>query len=187
MRVSFADYICVRNGAEMIKEAVPGTTLADNGSSSYIARLKRIKPNMKVDLLVCQLSTNDAWTSSSLGELSGRKEPDEYDTSSLAGAIEFIIVYTQKTWGCPVVFYTSPRFISERYGQMVNLLNRACDLWQISLIDMWNDEKFCALSEDQQKLYKADDIHPTQAGYLEWWTPYMEPVLCNVLEKKQEY
>lgn len=38
--VSFADFIARRNGCEAIKEAVSGTTLVDNGSDSYVSRLK---------------------------------------------------------------------------------------------------------------------------------------------------
>jgi lysophospholipase L1-like esterase len=57
--VSFADIICERNGYEMIKEAVSGTTLVDEDGSSYVSRLKRIEEE-NVDLFICQLSTNDA-------------------------------------------------------------------------------------------------------------------------------
>lgn len=38
--VSFADYIAVRNGCSITKEAVSSTTLVDNGNSSYISRIK---------------------------------------------------------------------------------------------------------------------------------------------------
>ena len=34
--VSFADIICERNGYEMVKEAVSGTTLVDEDDSSYV-------------------------------------------------------------------------------------------------------------------------------------------------------
>ena len=27
----------------------------------------------------------------------------------------------------------------------------------------------------------ANGIHPTQAGYLEWWTPFMEDYLIHYL------
>ena len=56
--ISFADIICEKNGYEMIKEAVSGTTLVDEDDSSYVSRLRRIKAD-RVDLFICQLSTND--------------------------------------------------------------------------------------------------------------------------------
>ena len=40
--VSFADIICEKNGYEMIKEAVSGTTLVDSEELSYISRLWKI-------------------------------------------------------------------------------------------------------------------------------------------------
>ena len=42
------------------------------------------------------------------------------------------------------------------------------------LIDLYSDEAFNAISEDERALYMEDNIHPTRAGYLLWWTPRME-------------
>lgn len=172
--VSFVEYIAARNGAVMTKEAVSGTTLVDNGTDSYIARMKRIDRDMDVDIFVCQLSTNDATQKKPLGEIS---KDGRYDTSTVAGAIEFIISFARDTWNCPVIFYTNPRYSSEAYGDMVELLNRIAEKWEISVIDMWNDPDFNSITDEQRSLYLADPIHPTQAGYLEWWTPYMETAL----------
>ena len=40
--VSFADYIEKRDGCEMIKSAVSGTTLVESGIDSYVSRLKKL-------------------------------------------------------------------------------------------------------------------------------------------------
>lgn len=47
MDVSFVDYISYRNGCEYVKEAVSGTTLVDNGKTSYIQRMKIISVQMR--------------------------------------------------------------------------------------------------------------------------------------------
>lgn len=180
MGMSFPDYIALRNGCTFTKEAVPGTTLADGSSNSYIPRMKRLDRNRQVDLFVCQLSTNDTWQNKPLGAVS---EDGNYDTSTVAGAIEFIISYARDTWGCPVVFYTNPPFEDEKYPEMVALLLEIADKWDITVIDMWSDEGFNAITKEQHTLYMADHIHPTRAGYLEWWTPYMEPVLYTALKE----
>ena len=39
------------------------------------------------------------------------------------------------------------------------------------------------LSEKEYEVYMADPVHPTQAGYLEWWTPKMEEYLYQFLER----
>ena len=179
--VSFAEYIAARNDCVSVKEAVSGTTLTD-GPSSYIRRLKKLE-NPQADLFVCQLSTNDASQNKPLGTVSGSGKASDFDTSTVAGAIEYIIVYARETWNCPVVFYTNPRYDSPAYGRMVELLYRASEKWGITVIDMWNDRDFNAITEEQRALYMADSIHPTQAGYLEWWTPMMERTLYRVMEK----
>ena len=175
--VSFADYIAARHGCEIIKEAVSGTTLVDSGVSSYVARLKKLKTK-NVDLFVCQLSTNDANQNRPLGAIS---VDGNYDTSTVAGAIEFIIDYAKETWSCPVVFYTNPRFNSESYAAMVRLLQEIAEKHEIAVIDMWNDVNFNAVSDEQRALYMSDPIHPTQAGYHEWWTPFMEKALLEMV------
>lgn len=177
--VSFADYIGARNNCEIIKEAVSGTTLVDNGQSSYISRLKKMDKDATVDLFVCQLSTNDATQKKSLGNVSESMDWADFDTSTVAGAIEYIIAYAKQTWNCPVLFYTNPQYDSEQYEAMVDLLQQISEKWDITVIDMWNDAEFNVLTEEQRALYMADGIHPTQAGYLEWWTPYIEKYLIE--------
>lgn len=180
--VSFADYIGVRNGCTITKEAVSGTTLVDSGPDSYISRLKKLDTDMAADLFVCQLSTNDATQKKPLGTVNESHDRDAFDTSTVAGAIEYIISYAKETWGCPVVFYTNPQYNSAEYAAMVELLSTIQQKWDITVIDLWNDADFNAITPEQRELYLADSIHPTKAGYLEWWTPYMENVLYEVIE-----
>ena len=182
--VSFVDYIAARNRCNIIKEAVSGTTLVDNGTDSYIARLKRIKEK-QADLFICQLSTNDSSQKKPLGSIAETFRRDSFDTGTVVGAIEFIISYARETWECPVVFYTNPKYNSETYSAMVDLLREIAVKWDILVIDMWNDETFNELTSEQRQLYMADAIHPTQAGYLEWWTPYMERVMVEILSKSK--
>ena len=170
--VSFADYISKRNNCSFVKEAVNGTTLVE-GEGSYIERLEGVKEN-GFDLLICQLSTNDATRGLPLGEPSITDDPD---TSTICGAIEHIILYARERWGCPVVFYTGSYYESENYEAMVYALLEISELYNIGVIDLYTDEKFNDITEDQRALYMADPIHPTRAGYLEWWTPRMEEYL----------
>ena len=176
--VSFADFIAQRNGCAITKEAVSGTTLVDEGEDSYISRLKRLDKSIPADLFVCQLSTNDATHGKPLGMLS---DSEIYDTKTVAGAILYILSYVKKVWGCPVVFYTNPRYESPEYDKMVSLLHKIERNYGITVIDMWNDTAFNAITAEQRQRYMADPIHPTREGYLEWWTPYMEQTLQRCL------
>lgn len=177
--VSFVEYICARNNCTYVKEAVSGTTLVDNGENSYVQRLQNnISTEEAFDLFVCQLSTNDASKGMPLGEISTSTNLGDFDTTTAVGAMEYIICYVQQTWNCPVVFYTGTQFESERYALMVDALYQLQEKWGIGIIDMWNGLDVTTVDFE---LYMADDIHPTQAGYLEWWTLFMEEELYKML------
>ena len=177
--VSFADYIAKRNGTTFVKEAVNGTTLAD-GNNSYISRMEKLDKGARFDLFVCQLSTNDATQNKPLGEVS-EAGTTEFDTSTVCGAIEYIIDYATETWACPVVFYTNSYYESQSYAAMVDALKEIQQKYDIGVIDLYSDKEFNDISAEQRSLYMADDIHPTKAGYLEWWTPKMEEHLYNFI------
>lgn len=180
--VSFADYLVKLDSIISFKEAVSGTTLVDTGKNSYISRMKNnIDSQIQMDAFVCQLSTNDATRKKPLGGISTDRDLNSFDTSTIIGAIEFIIVYAQTTWNCPVIFYTGTKYNSELYDQMVSALFELQSKYGIGIIDMWNNEQMNNVSDDDYKLYMSDKIHPTQAGYLFWWTPVIEEYLYRFL------
>jgi len=183
--VSFVEYIDRLNGTTSVKEAVSGTTLVtkdDASGNSYIPRMKTIDPDIPADAFICQLSTNDATRHMPLGKISEGFELADFDTETVAGAIEYIIAYAGKTWHCPVLFYTGTRFDCREYGEMVKLLLEIQKKWKIGVIDLWNDEALHAISEKDYNLYMSNPIHPTQAGYLLWWVPAMETYLYEFLK-----
>ena len=176
---SFAEYLEKRDGVTPVKEAVSGTTLVTDEKKNYIERMLTIDPNIKADAFICQLSTNDATKKKPLGEISSSTNLEDFDTGTVAGAIEYIIAYAQKTWNCPVFFYTGTKYDSDAYGEMVKLLLEIQKKWDITVIDLWNDPEMNAVSKEDYKLYMANGIHPTKAGYRDWWTPKFEEYLLN--------
>lgn len=157
--VSFADILCQQTGAHCIKEAVSGTTLADIDEESYVARLKKVDPATAVDLLICQLSTNDA---------SSKRIKDVSQTED---AIRFILEYAKTTFRCPIVFYTGTYFESEKYAAMVKLLYDLQKEYDFHILDLYNDEAMLSVSKEQYAQYMSDHVHPTLLGYEQWWTP----------------
>ncbi len=180
LQEAFPEYIAKRNSTTYVKEAVSGTTLVNNGSNSYISRLQSVDKSAQFDIFVCQLSTNDATQNKPLGEVSAGGTA-EFDTSTVCGAIEYIITYAMQTWNCPVVFYTNAYYDNDNYAAMVEALNSIAGKYDICVIDMYSDESFNSITEEEYTLYMADEIHPTRAGYLLWWTPYMENYLYNLV------
>jgi len=178
--VSFADYIARRNNCTSVKEAVSGTTLVDNGSSSYVQRMiNNMDKSAKPDHFICQLSTNDASQGKPLGSMSASYNLADFDTSTIYGAMEYIICYAQQTWNCPVSFYTGTYYNSANYQAMVDALYQLKGKWGIGIIDLWNNQAMRNISADLKAAYMADDIHPTARGYEEWWTPVFEDYLQN--------
>ena len=175
------EYLAARLGTQLTKEAVSGTTLVDEGINSYISRMQSLDKDAHFDIFVCQLSTNDATQNKALGEVSA-DGTTEFDTHTVCGAIEYIITYVTQTWSCPVVFYTNSYYQSEPYAAMVDALKEIGQKYGIGVIDLYTDEVFNDISDEQRSLYMADDIHPTKAGYLEWWTPKMEEYLYKFTE-----
>lgn len=176
------EYFAVRFGCNFTKEAVSGTTLVDNGKNSYVQRLlNNVDPDASYDLVVVQLSTNDATKEKPLGEISDSKNLEAFDTSTITGAMEYIICYAQETWGCKVVFYTGSRYDSAAYETMVDRLLGLEEKWDIGVLDLWSSDVFNDLPEERRSLYMYDKIHPTKAGYRDWWCPEMEQQLLAYL------
>lgn len=181
--LSFADYIAKRNQTTYVKEAVGGTTLVTSGPTSYIPRMENnIDPEQKVDLFVCQLSTNDAGGNKPLGEISDTKDMASFDTTTIIGAMEYIICYAQQTWNCPVMFYTGTRYESELYPQMVEALKQLAEKYDIGIINLWDG---LDVNIPEYEEYMTDTVHPNRAGYLKWWTPFMEQSMIEFLSERQ--
>ena len=180
---SFVNYMVKRDGITAVKEAKSGTTLVDDSSDSYISRMKRIDTKTEADMFICQLSTNDATKGKELGSVIDSFNIDDFDTHTVAGAIEYIISYAQSVWDCPVVFYTSPKYDSENYEGMVKLLSEIKAKWNIAVIDLWNNKEISSLAD--KKDIMNDNIHPTRKGYRDYWTPVFEEFLVTYFQDKQ--
>ena len=184
LNTSFVEVLNAQDGVEYLKEAVNGTSMVDRDGMglSYIKRIKTIDPSYPADAFVCQLSTNDATQNFPLGELSASKDPETFDTLTIIGAMEYLIDYAQKTWNCPIIFYTGTKFLHPLYGQMVDALYEIQKKWGIEIIDLWNDEEMNAETDENYDLYMNDPIHPTKAGYVKWWTPKIRAGLIEILK-----
>ena len=180
---SLGEYFRQRFGMELTKEAVSGTTLADFTGSSYVDRIQTIDKDADIDLFICQLSTNDATLNRPLGDIS---RDGNFDVTTTTGAMEYIITYARDTWGCPVLFYTGSYFEDADYAAQVDRLMELQEKYDIGVLDLWHSKTFNDISAEQRELYMHDDIHPTKAGYREWWCPELEKQLLayyNSLEK----
>lgn len=198
------DFLDAMAGTTSVKEAVSGTTLFDKkqgGKDSYVTRLKntdKFDEEEKIDGFVCQISTNDAKSSfsSMWGSVSSDYEynPSNIDATTTAGAMEFVVTYVEQTWDCPIFFYSGSAFTDngvrkskdptrENYEKIISLAKDVAAKWNkiegydVEVIDLFHDEEFNAISDEDYKVYMHDPVHPFKAGYKLWWTPEIQDYL----------
>lgn len=177
--LSFADYLAERTNWTCIKKAVSGTTLVTSAGNSYIHRMKHeIGTAMQMDHLIVQLSTNDASQNKPLGKISSSKQKEDFNTTTIIGAMEYIIAYAAETWNCPVTFYTNPQYSSSNYRNMITALYELKEKWNIGIIDFYNYVNMDRLSSSQLRAYMADAIHPNASGY-QWMAGVFQDYLTN--------
>ena len=116
--VAFPDYIGKITGSITVKQAITGGPLAKKegvrDEVSYITQLEdNLSINENLDALVVQLSTNDTTLGIGMGEVSSSQNKDDYDYSTVIGAMEYIIAYAKEKWNCPVIFYINPYLSDE--------------------------------------------------------------------------
>ncbi len=155
--ISFADIIADEYGANIIKDAISSTPLADVNDNSYISRLKNADKSLKIDLFICQLSTNDAYYSLPI-ELTEK-------------AIRDIIETVDSTYHCTIIFFTGTKYDNAHYEKMVNLLYTLSNELDFYILDLYNDPEMQNINEEDYIKYMHDPVHPNYIGYKEWWTP----------------
>ena len=163
---SFVNEISSTLNAICVKEAVSGTTLADNGANSYVSRmLSNFDKNAKVEQLIVQLSTNDATQNAKRGVISSGNNIEDFDKTTTLGAIEYIIAYAKNTWNCDVTFYTNPKYTNDSYASLVTDLYAVQEKWGIGIVDFYNYADMDELPAATLSSYMADAIHPNALGY----------------------
>ena len=162
-------------GVPLTKECVSGTTMSSKAPNSYIERMiKNMDKNEHFDMFICQLSTNDQWWGFEFGEIAKSCDLSDIDSTTITGAIEYIILYVKKTWNLYPVFFTSNRISGDIYKKMVDRLHELEKKYPITVIDLYSDDEFNDISDEERSIYMADSIHPTKEGYVKWWGPVMK-------------
>ena len=180
---TMADFFAKKWSCTSVKEAVSGTTLSTKAPNSYVERFEKYLQSADraehLDGFICQLSTNDTRYPDDLGIIMPAfiTGSDAFDTATTFGAMEYIIAKAKETWDCPVYFYTNPPYSNAVYPGMVDGLMKIAEKWDVKIIDLYHDEQFNQISDEQRALYMSDSVHPTKAGYREWWLPKFEEAL----------
>ncbi len=189
---AIADFVRKKHQAEVIKEAVSGTTLMkwdDNPKGkSYVTRFEEYLAKedclSSLDCFVLQLSTNELRRQDHLGEVTAADVFDDasFDPETSFGAIEHIASLVKQKWDCPILLWSNPNFGNEIYETLVEGAKKIEEKWDsIAFLNLYEDEEFNSISQEQRKLYMKDTTHPTKAGYKIWWLPKFEESFISLL------
>lgn len=190
--VSFVNYLSKSTGCSVVKNAIGGTTTANIGDGRDFVRrsVDIINSTDRPDLFLCQMSANDATRGVPIGEITPEGTPmEQFNTSTVAGAMEYIICYSDQKWGCPIAFYTAMNLSNDRYDQMVSLMYKIQAKWGVGIIDLYHGLGRYSIKAKTYRLYMKDRLHPMKAGYMKWVTPYFEariPGLLSMPDRKVE-
>ena len=174
---------------------VAGSISAD---SSYINRLRthNAETDPDLDLVVVQLSTNDSKGQCETGTVSDSFDPATFDEVTTTGALEAITAYAKETWGARVLVITGTYFEDEMtysggqnaviYQTMIERCHELDEKWgdDFTVLDLWHNDAMyenVKTGDSLWRSYMSDAIHPTKKGYLEWWGPYIEATLYQML------
>ncbi len=177
---SWVDYIDSIYGAKCVKDTLGGTSVADTDDLSYVRRIRKYDDSDHFDLVIIQLSTNDALMGVDVG-----KSDSTIDLSTFSDALEYLIQYSKETIGCPVLVYSSPRTgtrddFREKYSVYDQVAGDLCRKGGAYFLDLFNDEDFNDITDEQFHDWMANAFHPMKRGYLEWWLPEFGGVLYEI-------
>jgi lysophospholipase L1-like esterase len=172
---SFVDALAEEDGVIATKSAVNGTTLADIGPDSYVARLQRDFTAASYDAFVCQLSTNDGHAGCRLGTI----EADDFDVQTTIGAIQTICETVQYRFHCPMIWFTCVQPNDRDYARLVQILYQLQHRWRFTIIDLWGDQLLAEQTTNTPESM-ADAIHPTRLGYQKLWLPVFRRALTTL-------
>lgn len=187
--VSFVDYLRTIDQANCIKETYSGSSITYQNESSYLPRLKKYDASSHFDVIIIQLSTNDAAQGLSLGDIGDSYDPADFDINSFTGGLESMLAYCRDTWGedTPVMVFSNTSYktrpdIVETYPPMVEKVKEIDAKWDnMVFLDMWDDAEINDITPEQYSVWMADGIHPMRRGYLEWWLPIFEKALSQLV------
>lgn len=198
-RLSWAGRIA-RRGMLYENVAVSGWALTNTDTSKrgqIVTQLDQAKKDA-YDLVVLEGGVNDVLiaqnTSNGIdiewGSIVEDPDAGSYDDSTIAGAMQELIVKTQEKFGSAVIVYVINSYFGasdENMTTYIQLVKEVCAVHGISYIDLNDTVSYPtmeALSKNNENLkeYLPDNLHPNAAGYeiiSEVMGDYLERLLKN--------
>ena len=172
--------------------AVNSATLntTTQGTNNVIEQIKKNKNN-EYDFVIIEGGYGDLRDTPPLGTITEGHNPEQLDTTTFAGAIEYTLYLAKITWPNArigfIVSYDVPKSNSgvrpdhDATKEYWDIAKAACDKWKIPYLDFFEGstsyngvvKTYSELFDVTGNTYIADGVHPSAAGY-EFITPFIK-------------
>lgn len=107
-----------------------------------------------------------------LGQISDSRDPADLDAATFAGALESLFYHATNDFGDakvgfiltyrPTEQWISDWAVAEEY---MALVKQICQKWEVSCLDLWNDQALNDLLHGDTDAYLSDSLHVNPDGY----------------------
>ncbi len=173
-------------GMDWVNNSQGGITLARNDSNSVLTKIEAPQIQEKnFDYVIMEGGVNDALKKVSVGEISSSYDKKDFDTTTMAGALEYAFATVTERWpeahiGFIVTFQTT--WIGKSgTSPYYNVVRTICQKWNVPYLDL-NGETVKGVLKvgDETDSYLADGIHPNADGYELLVDNYIENWMLNL-------
>lgn len=147
-----------------------------------------IAGDVQADYILLNVLTNDANTvanESEIGEISEGYEA-ELNTSTFAGALEYIFKTLKTHYDEAKILYIRPHNVANRSDNQITLGNLAleiCKKWSIPYVDMYSESGLQTQIPSYIEKYCIPDdggAHPNTLGYEKYYVPLIEAKMKSI-------
>ena len=169
------DMVVTNNGRAAATVAVPDASKMGRSLDNRIINQVEAAKDNTYDYVILHGGINDGMDSIAVGTITDSTDVADFDVMTFAGALEELFARTQEYFGDTaqigyIVNYQTPMSewggATQDMSEYVAMALQICDKWDISYLDLYNDQDF---NDNVMKVSTKDNLsdylHPTESGY----------------------
>lgn len=193
--VGMLDKLATAEKMEFIKYAVNGMAVCGSTGGYNLYNQINSASSVVPDFVVFDGSTNDAYTSTALGNISESYE-DTFDINTYAGAFEHACYLLRNKYSTSKIIYVFPHNMPTRdlevLKSMHTLTKQICEKWSFGYVDIFAEGQINTRIDSMRNAYSYDTLdsmtggngtHLTGDAYYKWYAPIIK---MKLLENKPE-
>ncbi len=167
--------VVTNNGRAAATVAVPDASKMGRSLDNRIINQVEAAKDNTYDYVILHGGINDGMDSIAVGTITDSTDVADFDVMTFAGALEELFARTQEYFGDTaqigyIVNYQTPMSewggATQDMSEYVAMALQICDKWDISYLDLYNDQDF---NDNVMKVSTKDNLsdylHPAESGY----------------------